>query len=76
MNRVEIVNPFVVNPFVNLLYMRVCAVADATDEEILAVCNRDNPSANWAAVVRDESRVAGPVPCADFADRTHFMVSC
>lgn len=35
--------------------MQVCASRDATDKEILAVCNADNPAAieaGWSTVVR------------------------
>ena len=35
----------IVTKFYNgLCGMQVCAVHDATDEEVLAVCNRENPS--------------------------------
>lgn len=65
-----------------LCQMRVCAVDDATDEEILEVCNRENPSgteAGWTSVCRTEgewSERSQPLPCASFPGRTHFMVGC
>lgn len=71
--------------FVNLLAMQVCAVNDATDEEILHVANRDNycgTSNGWCKVIRTpdgdigEPPEAGPVPCNDHDGRTHFLVSC
>lgn len=33
----------VIRTFVGICHMQVCAVNDATDEEILAVCNHANP---------------------------------
>ncbi len=71
--------------FVGLINMQVCAVADATDDEILEVCNRENPCGTtngWAKVVREpdgefgEPAEAAPVPCEDHEGRVHFLVSC
>ena len=72
-------------PFFTMIGMRVCACSDATDDEILAHCNRDNPSgtsAGWTSVVRAtdgslfrEANKA-PVQCADDPTRTHFVVLC
>ena len=70
--------------------MSVCAVKDATDEEILQVCNLQNPSGTtngWSEVIRhveekpeDEFQIFGkncaPVVCADDPERLHFLVSC
>jgi hypothetical protein len=73
LNRVE-----VTRIFVGLLYMQVCTEADATDEEILAVCNRENPSGTtlgWCAVERAAGDGA-PVACAEHPERVHFLVSC
>lgn len=72
---------------VNIFTMQVCAVKSATDEEILAVCNDENPagtSNGWAKVIREsegaDSISAGPnkvpVPCTDHEDRLHFLVLC
>lgn len=71
----------VTRPFVGLIHMQVCAVADATDEEILEVCNRDNPSftsAGWSYVHRNntEHPNLNPGPCQDFPGRVHFLVGC
>ena len=75
----------VTNPFCGLVYMQVCAVNDATDEEILEVCNRENPCGTtngWAGVFRDGSDElmsggkSAPVKCDDHEGRTHFMVYC
>lgn len=70
----------------NMFTMQVCAVNDATDEEILAVCNRENPAGTthgWSEVIRDPDGSLGkegnkaPLPCADHPDdRTHFLVLC
>ncbi len=68
-----------------LTMMQVCAVKDVTDEEILEVCNRLNPSgteAGWTFVARevDEKRMIFknhlPVPCDDNPDRLHFLIVC
>ena|SRR3990172_6866517 len=72
--------------FVSLLFMQVCAVPDATDEEILELCNRKNvcgTSAGWSYVVRakrdDDYWITDnhlPKPCEQFAPRLHFLVGC
>lgn len=82
MKRVE-----VTRQFVNVCTMQVCAEADATDEEILAVCNERNASGTsngWSEVVRaveegsifkgDSNKL--PVVCAAYPGRTHFLVLC
>ena len=70
--------------FVGICHMQVCAVPDATDEEILVVCNRENPAGTengWCNVYRDTEpnefwgdRI--PVSCEVEDNRTHFLVSC
>jgi len=70
------------NPFVGILGMQVCAVKDATDEEILKVCNHENPagtSNGWGSVMRSDDEFFGktaPVQCADHEDRLHIIVVC
>ena len=68
-----------------LCFMQVCAVPDATNEEILEVCNRENPSGTehgWVGVVRkledarDITEKQLPGPCENFPNRTHFLVFC
>jgi hypothetical protein len=81
MNRVK-----VTKCMVGICGMQVCAVKDATDEEILAVCNRENPSGTsngWSEVVReiDEScayrtKNMQPGQCETYEDRMHFIVIC
>ena len=81
MNRIE-----TTRPIVGICYMQVCAESDATDEEILAHCNRDNPSGTsngWGHVIREqpvgfwgEGANLAPTPCADDPKRTHFLVAC
>lgn len=47
-------------PYAGLRAMQVCVVEDATDEEILKVCNEENPqmvSRGWHTVVRTEEQV-------------------
>lgn len=76
MNRVE-----VTRCIVGLCGMQVCAVPDATDEEILDICKKENPagtSLNWVRVAReaDEDENIRPVPCEKYPGRTHFIVIC
>ena len=55
--------------------MEVCACADATDDEILAVCNHESPAGTtngWSSVVRE----AVPVRCQTHRDRWHVLVVC
>jgi hypothetical protein len=65
-----------------LCHMQVCAVPDATDEEILAVCNRENPSGTaggWSVVRRADDASwgpVGPVQCESDPTRMHFLVAC
>ena len=69
----------VTRPVCGLIAMQVCAVVDATDEEILTVCNRDNPagtSLGWAQVYRAEGEKQSPMVCEDYPERKHFIVYC
>lgn len=73
----------VTNPVVGICHMQVCALADATDEEILATCNHENPSGTtggWCRVVRgaeqEPSENCWPVTCNACPERKHFLVSC
>ena len=82
MNRVEITRP-IGDPQAGLYalcYMQVCAVPDATDEEILVVCNRDNPAGTqngWSSVIRQPQKPwVGPVACESHSDRQHLLVIC
>lgn len=62
---------------VGICHMQVCAVKDATDKEILAVCNSENPSGTrngWTQVIR---RGKGkPVVCSEDKGRKHFLAVC
>jgi len=80
MGRVE-----VTRIMVGICHMQVCTVEDATDEEILTVCNRDNPSGTsngWSVVHRHEDpddtvfHTPGPGPCEEHDGRLHILVSC
>ena len=67
----------VTNSFCGICHMQVCAESDVTDEEILAVCNAENPSGTslgWCGVVREGD--GAPVQCDDEPGRTHFLASC
>lgn len=77
----------VTRPVVGICGMQVCAHKDATDEEILAVCNQENPSGTsngWSKVVREdkgedslfEGPNSQPVQCVNDAERVHFIVLC
>ena len=65
-----------------ICHMGVCAHKDATDEEILAVCNAQNPagtSNGWGTVCHSDDEFwgkVGPVQCADDPERIHYVVGC
>ena len=70
-----------------LTAMNACAITGATDKEILAACNSENPSGTadgWTQVVRDTSHdkrcskneTLAPVICSDDSGRTHYTVLC
>ncbi len=65
---------------IGICHMQVCAVSDVEDDEILTVCNRENPSGTtcgWYRVIRKDNEYAqGPVVCSDDETRKHFIVSC
>lgn len=66
-------------PIVGITRMQVCAIKDATDDEILAVANTENPSGTelgWTRVVRDAAEPGAPVVCAENPARLHFLVVC
>ena len=60
--------------------MQVCADQDASDEEILHICNRMNPSGTtngWMSVIRGEDPPQlKPTECAQYPGRKHFLVVC
>ena len=66
--------------FVGICHMQVCAAADATDEEILRVCNSENPAGTtngWGRVLRaDDEHGQGPAHCEKFPERLHLLVAC
>lgn len=68
----------VTKPYVGICHMQVCAMNDATDEEILSEANAQNPSGTtngWGVVIR--SGDGKPVPCGDHAEtRIHLLVGC
>ena len=81
----ELYRVLITKSFLGLCSMQVCAEKDATDEEILEVCNRENPSGTqngWCDVRRevldDSVRTAAtlPVPCDKYPERLHFLVLC
>ena len=71
----------VTRSIIGICHMQVCAEADTTDEEILKVCNKENPSGTslgWCRVIRDDKEKpnCNPVQCADDKERMHFMIAC
>ncbi len=71
----------VTRPILGICNMQVCAEATATDEEILSVCNSQNPSGTekgWSQVKRAGvgKNDGWPVVCADDPLRAHFIVAC
>ena len=70
----------VMRGMVGICHMLVCVERDATDDEILSVCNRENPSGTtcgWTNVVREGDEMApGPVECSEHPNRLHMLVSC
>lgn len=67
----------VTKPMVGICFMQVCAEKGATDEEILHVCNTENPSGTsngWTGVIREGD--GKPVQCEADQDREHILVSC
>jgi hypothetical protein len=71
----------ITRPMIGICYMQVCAISDATDEEILEVANAENPSGTtngWSQVAREdyEDERGRPVVCEDDKNRKHFMLIC
>ena len=73
----------ILNPFVGICHMQVCAHKDATDQEILDTCNKENPSGTsngWGRVIRQPEDCSDakflPIGCADNKDRVHYLVVC
>jgi len=67
----------VTRPMLGLCHMQVCAIKDVTDEEILEVSNRENPSGTtggWSSVIREGD--GKPGQCSDYPNRMHFLVQC
>lgn len=77
MNRVT-----VTNPCLGITGMQVCAISDASDDEILEVANRENPSGTmngWTDVVRkveNGNEKMLPVSCSQEPGRIHLIVTC
>ena len=74
-------------PYAGFRAMQLCAVADATDEELLAECNKDNPqlvTGGWHHIIRsledckkhgiNENAVPGD--CVECKGRKHFIAVC
>ena len=63
-------------------HMQVCCIPEATDEEILTLCNKQNIAGTvngWTQVCHESTDSwpnVAPVPCEMYPGRTHYMVSC
>lgn len=62
-----------------VVYMQVCACKDATDSEIIEVCNRENPTTvlgGWEKVFRVDTEFADlrPKQCQVDSERLHLLV--
>jgi len=73
----------VTKSFIGLCYMQVCAEENATDKDILSICNSENPSGTsggWQYVIRENDKNYEPkfypVKCSDFQNRKHFIIVC
>lgn len=67
----------VTRPYVGICHMQLCGPADASDAELLAVANAENPSGTqhgWASIVREGE--GAPVPCKDEPGRRHYLAEC
>lgn len=76
MKRIEITRGIV-----GIYAMQVCAEQDVTDEEVLAVCNRENPAGTelgWTQVARADFKQENlrPVACNDDPGRLHLIAVC
>ena len=74
-------------PYAGFHAMQVCVLKGVPDEEILRVCNSENPqriSGGWHTVVRDAKHAeelgvdleAAPGQCVEYPDRLHKIVLC
>lgn len=62
---------------VGICHMQACVIADASDEEILEVCNKENPSGTtngWTSIIREGD--GSPVQCASHPERLHILAVC
>lgn len=74
-------------PYAGFRAMQVCVVEDASDEEILAVCNRENRqlvTSGWHTVVKSKEHAkecgvdeaAAPGKCVECKGRWHKIALC
>jgi len=67
---------------VGVCHMQVCVASDVTDDEILAVCNSENPAGTlngWSHICRENDEFWGktePNSCANYPGRMHYLVCC
>jgi hypothetical protein len=67
----------ITKPFLGIFNMQVCAVNDATEEEIIAFANDTNPSGTtlgWTHISYGSKQE--PVKCADDPNRIHYILVC
>jgi len=74
-------------PYAGFRAMQVCVVEEATDEEILKICNRENPqlvNGGWHTVVKSKKHAkecgvdenSAPGKCEDCPGRLHKIILC
>lgn len=71
----------VASPMVGICHMVVCCEVGSKSDEILAVCNSQNPSGTsmgWCTVYKKNAKDKSkrPVKCNDYENRLHVLVSC
>lgn len=67
----------ITRPILGICHMQACVEKDATDDEILEVCNKENPSGTtngWTNIIRWGD--GAPVQCEDNPDRLHVLAVC
>lgn len=76
-SRKDGIRVIITQPIKGICHMQVCVIADASDEEILEVCNKENPSGTengWVRVIREGTQ--GPRQCNKYSDRLHILAVC
>jgi hypothetical protein len=78
---------FISQPYCGMYAMQVCVLPEVSTQEILDVCNRENPSgtgSGWNKVINSKAAAieaglavdTAPGPCVECAGRQHKIVMC